>query len=156
MAFCRILSCINLASLIMTLDFEKFTVVSTDGSYFRADTAYLVDLSSCSDEFVEDFQDGSDRDRAQAALDKGVKLLDILQDDKLPFVSKHVMYEIENWIYDDDNPEFRYFIPMHSGNFWCVDCWIVDIEGNVHPDYNVAGVPVATKNFVPVGDGIRY
>lgn len=139
----------------MTLDFEKFTVVSTDGSYFGVDTAYLVDLSSCSDEFAEDFQDGPDRDRAQVAVDRGIRLLDILQDDEPPFVSKCVMYEIEGWTYDDDKPEFQYLIPIHSGNFWMVDCWIVDEEGNVHPDYDVAGVPVATKNFVAISDSPR-
>ena len=139
----------------MTLDFEKFTVISTDGSYFGIDTAYLMDLSSCSDEFVGDFQDGSDRNSAEVAVDKGIKLLDILQEDEPPFVSKHVMYEVEGSVYDEERPEFAFYIPCDSGNFWMVDCWIVDEEGNVHPDYEVAGVPVVTKNFVAVSDSPR-
>jgi hypothetical protein len=136
----------------MNLSSKSLTVVSTDGSYFGVDSAYLVDLSSCSDEFIEDFQDGPDRNRAQVALDRGVKLTDILNDDEPPFVSKCLMYEIEGCIHDDGNPEFAYYVPCESGSYWMVDCWIVDEEGNVHPGYNVAGVPVATKNFVAIGD----
>jgi len=131
----------------MTLDFENFTVVSTDGSSCDIDTAYLVNSGLV--------VGTTHAERSQLAVDKGVKLLDILQDDEPPFVSKHVMYEIEAWTYDDDRPEFQYLVPMHSGNFWMVDCWIVDEEGNVHPDYNVAGVPVATGNFVAVSDSPR-
>jgi hypothetical protein len=37
-----------------------------------------------------------------------------------------------------------------SGNFWMVDCWIVDADGDRHPDYSAAGVPVATRSFVAV------
>lgn len=139
----------------MDLASRNLTVVSTDGSYFGVDTAYLVDLSSCRDEFFENFQDGSDRERAQVAVESGVKLTDILNSDQPPFVSKCLMYKIEDWTYDEDRPEFQYLIPTHSGHFWMVDCWIADEEGNVHPDYNVAGVPVATKNFVAVADSPR-
>jgi hypothetical protein len=131
----------------MALDFKKFTVVSTDGSSLGVDTAYLVS---------SDLVIGKTHaERSQLAVDNGLRLLDFLQNDKPPFVSKCVMYKIEGWTYDDDRPEFQYLIPMHSGNFWVVDCWIVDEEGNVHPGYNVAGVPVATSNFVAVDDSPR-
>lgn len=139
----------------MDLTDKSLTVVSTDGSYFGVDTAYLLDLSSYSDELVESFQDGSDRERAQIAVRNGAKLTDILSDDQPPFVSKHLMYEIEDWTYDDERPEFQYLVPMHSGNFWMVDCWIVDEEGNAHPDYNVAGVPVGTSKMIAVADSPR-
>lgn len=136
----------------MDLTDKNLTVVSTDGSYFGVDTAYLVDLSSCSDELVESFRDGSDRERAQVTVDRGVKLTDILKADEPSFVSEYLMYEIKGWTYDDERPEFQYLIPMCSGNFWMVDCWIVDIKGNVHPDYKVAGVPVATSRMAAVAD----
>lgn len=147
-------SCFNLPSLAMDLTCETLTVVSTDGSYFGADTAYLVDLSTLSDEEVADFQDGSDNDRAAYAAFRGKKLSDTLASEEVPFVSKHLLYR-SDWIYDEDKPEFAYFIPCDSGNFWIVDCWIVDEEGNVHPDYNVAGVPVGTKGFVAIADSPR-
>lgn len=139
----------------MDLASKALTVVSTDGSYFGVDSAYLVDLSSCSDDCIAYFQDGPDRNRAQVALDRGAKLTDILNDDEPPFVSKCLMYGIEGCVHDDNNPEFAYYIPCESGNFWMVDCWIVNEEGSLHPDYNIAGVPVATKNFVAIDDSPR-
>ena len=134
----------------MDLASKALTVVSTDGSYFDIDTAYVVDLSSSSDEIAESFQDGSDEERAQIAVKSGVKLTDILGDDHPPFVSQYLMYEVEDWVYDESKSEFMFFIPCISGNFWMVDCWIVDADGNVHPDHSTAGVPVATRSFVAV------
>ncbi|CAB4147155.1 hypothetical protein UFOVP431_15 [uncultured Caudovirales phage] len=71
----------------MDLASKALTVVSTNGSYFDIDTAYVVDLSFSSDEIAESFQDGSDEERAQIAVKSGVKLTDILGDDYPPFVS---------------------------------------------------------------------
>lgn len=66
------------------------------------------------------------------------------------------MYEVGDWVYDESKPEFMFFVPCISGNFWMVDCWIVDADGNVHPDYSTAGVPVATRSFVAVDNGPMF
>lgn len=59
------------------------------------------------------------------------------------FISKHIIYKgADGFIYDEDHPEYDCLKPEFSGTTFCVDCWICDEEGNVHPDYNVAGVPV--------------
>ncbi len=136
----------------MNLSSKSLTVVSTDGSYFGVDSAYLVDLSSCSDEFIEDFQDGSDRDRAQVAVDKGQSLAWILGQGEPKFISKNLMYEIEGWVYDSDEPEFKYLVPLCSGNFYMVDCWIANEKGHIHPGYSCAGVAIGTQRFKAVGD----
>lgn len=138
----------------LNLDADRLTVVSTDGSYFGASTAYLVDLSTLDDK-VRDFQDGTDRERSDFAVTRGIPLADVLNGEEPPFISKYVMYEIEGSVYDEEWPEFAFYIPCDSGNFWMVDCWIVDEEGNVHPGYDVAGVPVQTKNFVAISDSPR-
>lgn len=128
----------------MDLKTKNLAVVSTDGSSFPVDSAYLVE---------SDLVVGTTHaERSKLAVSRGVKLADILKADEPLFVSEYLMYEIKGWTYDDERPEFQYFIPTHSGNFWMVDCWIVDIEGNVHPDYNVAGVPVATRRMAAVAD----
>ena len=137
---------------IMDLASKALTVVSTDGSYFGVDSAYLVDLSSCSDEFIADFQDGPDRDRAQVAVDKGQSLAWILKQGEPKFISKNLMYEIKGWVYDDNNPVYRYLVPLYSGRFHMVDCWIVNEEGDIHPGYNCAGVALGTEWFDVVDD----
>jgi len=44
---------------------------------------------------------------------------------------------------------YKYVIPTISdnGQFYCVDCWIVDKSGNVNPGYNVSPVPVNCDNI---------
>ena len=39
----------------------------------------------------------------------------------------------EGFLYDEDYPEFKYFIPHYTGDFWFVDCTIVDKMGNRLP-----------------------
>lgn len=143
---------LSLMFFIMDLASKALTVVSTDGSYFGVDSAYLVDLSFCSDEFIEDFQDGSDFNRAQVAVGKGESLAWILEQSKTKFISKNLMYEIEGWVYDSDKPEFKYLVPLYSGNFCMVDCWIVNEKGDIHPSYNRAGIAIGTRRFNAVGD----
>lgn len=69
-----------------------------------------------------------------------------------PFVSSAIAYEKQDFIYDEDRPQFRYFVPIESGKCWMTDCWIIDESGNVHPGYSVAGVPVNTSGFVAAFD----
>jgi hypothetical protein len=96
----------------MNLSSSNLTVVSTDGSYFGVDSAYLIDLSSFSDDLVESFHDGSDRERCEIALNEGQSLAWILGQGEPKFISKNLMYEIEGWVYDSDAPVFRYLVPL--------------------------------------------
>lgn len=68
------------------------------------------------------------------------------------FVSKTLMYEIPGWVLDETWPEFKYMVPVESGKFWIVDCWIVNESGAVHPDYSVAGIPVHTRNMIAINE----
>lgn len=136
----------------MNLSSKSLTVVSTDGSYFGLDSAYLIDLSLLSDDLVESFHDGSDRERCEIALGEGQSLAWILEQGRPRFISRNLIYEIEGWVYDSDEPEFKYLVPLHSGNFAMVDCWIVNEKGSIHPGYSCAGVAIGTQRFNAVGD----
>lgn len=153
MAFCRIQSCTLLllpSTMSLNLDVDRLTVVSTDGSYFGASTAYLVDLSTMLDDEVTDFQDGTDRDRSDFAVTRGIPLADVLNGEEPPFVSKFVLYRSE--FSSGDSEGYNYLIPVDTGNYWMIDCWIVNEKGEKHPGYNIAPVPVTTSNLEPVGD----
>lgn len=68
------------------------------------------------------------------------------------FVSPLNIYkDVTGWVYDENNPQYDHFIPEFSGDFWIVDCLIVDNNGNIHPDYQ-KGVPVETKNLTKVAN----
>lgn len=45
--------------------------------------------------------------------------------------------------------KYKYVKPCHSdnGQYYAVDCWIVDRFGNIHPGYNVSPVPVNCENI---------
>jgi hypothetical protein len=63
------------------------------------------------------------------------------------FVVKEATYEIPGWVYDEERPQFKYFIPEFTGHFYIVDCLICDEHGNRHPHY-VSGVPIETEGMV--------
>jgi hypothetical protein len=136
----------------MDLTSPSLTVVNTDSLYFGISSAYLVDLSGVK---IEDFCSSSNSYRASFALEKGQSLDWILEQGLPPFVSKHLMYEIQGWIFNKSKPTFRYMVPVCSGRCHMVDCWIVDADGDRHPDYDAAGVPVATRDFVAVDNSPR-
>lgn len=98
----------------MNLSPSNLTVISTDGSSFPANSAYLIE---------SDLVIGTTHaERSKLVLDKGQSLAWILEQGKPKFISKNLMYEIKGWIYDTDNPVFRYFVPLCSGHFCMVDC----------------------------------
>lgn len=68
------------------------------------------------------------------------------------FVSQTLMYEIPGWVFDESHPSFKYLVPVESGKYHMVDCWIVNESGMVHPGYSVAGIPVHTCNMVAVNE----
>ena len=128
----------------MNLSSSNLTVVSTDGSSFPLDSAYLVE---------SDLVTGTTHaERSSLAVDKGQSLAWILGQGEPKFISKNLMYEIEGWVYDSDEPEFKYLVPLGSGNFYMVDCWIVNEKGRIHPGYSCAGVAIGTQRFNAVGD----
>jgi hypothetical protein len=45
-------------------------------------------------------------------------------------------------IYDEDFPQFNYYQPTQSGDFYMVDCWVIDKNGNKHPGIDVCPVPI--------------
>jgi hypothetical protein len=128
----------------MNLSSSNLTVVSTNGSSFPLDSAYLVE---------SDLVIGTTHaERSSLAVDKGQSLAWILGQGEPKFISKNLMYEIEGWVYDSDEPEFKYLVPLGSGNFYMVDCWIVNEKGRIHPGYSCAGVAIGTQRFNAVGD----
>jgi len=48
---------------------------------------------------------------------------------------------------DSDAPKYRYWVPAtdDNGEFWVVDCWPTDAEGEVHPGYGCSPVPVLAQ-----------
>lgn len=68
------------------------------------------------------------------------------------FVSSKFIYEAVE-LYDLDSPEYDCYMPCFSGCFAIVDCWICDKQGNIHPGYNICGVPVNVDNIGdPIGE----
>jgi hypothetical protein len=65
------------------MDLSRFIVLSTDGSYFGADTAFLVDTTKLTDEQLDDLRDGTDSDRFDLAVTSGADLQEIIDADKL-------------------------------------------------------------------------
>jgi hypothetical protein len=65
------------------MDLSRFAVLSTDGSYFGADTAFLVDTTKLTDEQLELLRDGSDSDRFYLTVTNGIDLERIIDVDKL-------------------------------------------------------------------------
>jgi hypothetical protein len=65
------------------MDLSRFVVLSTDGSYFGADTAFLVDTTKLTDEQLELLRDGSDSDRFDLTVTNGIDLEQIIDVDKL-------------------------------------------------------------------------
>jgi hypothetical protein len=49
--------------------------------------------------------------------------------------------------HDKEHPEYNCYRPVESGRYFMLDCWVCDEEGNVHPGYDVAGVPVRAENI---------
>lgn len=68
------------------------------------------------------------------------------------FVSPLNIYkDVTGWVYDEENPQYDHFIPEFSGDFWIVDCLIVDNKGKIHPNFK-KGIPIETKNLTKVGN----
>ena len=138
----------------MNLNFSNLDsvyVVSEDGSYFGLNTAWLVDAGRLSDEQQDALFDGSDGERFDLCEEIGIDLEDLFKE--TPFVSAHVLYfstlESTHGLFDDEYPDYKYFVPLHTGRFDLVDCWVVNRNGDVHPDYDAAGVPIHTWHLRP-------
>ena len=65
------------------MDLSRFIVLSTDGSYFGADTAFLVDTAKLTDEQLDDLRDGTDSDRFDLTVTNGIDLERVITVDKL-------------------------------------------------------------------------
>lgn len=63
---------------MLTMDLSNFIVLSTDGSYFGADTAFLIDTTKLTDEQLELLRDGSDSDRFDLTVTNGIDLEELL------------------------------------------------------------------------------
>lgn len=136
----------------MNLNFSNLDnvyVLSEDGSYFGLNTAWLLDSGSFNDEQTELFFGGSDGDRFDLGEEVGIDLEDLFNE--TPFVSAHVLYESEatHGLFDEEYPNYKYFIPLHTGRFGLVDCWVVNRNGDIHPGYDAAGVPIHTWHLRP-------
>lgn len=68
---------------MLTMDLSNFIVLSTDGSYFGADTAFLIDTTKLTDEQLELLRDGSDSDRFDLTVTNGIDLEQIIDADEL-------------------------------------------------------------------------
>jgi hypothetical protein len=136
----------------MNLSSKNLAVVNIDGCWFGVDSAYLVDLSLFDHLLAESFREGLDSERIEIALSKGQSLAWTLKQGEPKFISKNLMYEIEGWVYDDSKPAYRYLVPLYSGRYHMVDCWIVNEKGQIHPGYNCAGVALGTERFKVVDD----
>lgn len=65
------------------MDLSRFVVCSTDGSYFGADTAFLIDTTKLTDEELELLNEGSDSDRRYLCASVGSDLEDLIDPNTL-------------------------------------------------------------------------
>lgn len=74
------------------------------------------------------------------------------------FLSKFLIYKgaecgSHSFVYDEDASKYDCFIPVSSGRYHVTDCWICNDQGEVHPCYAVAGVPVNCDDIgEPIAD----
>lgn len=40
---------------------------------------------------------------------------------------------------------YNCYIPVFTGDYCIVDCWVTDKDGNIHPGFNCCGVPIDTS-----------
>jgi hypothetical protein len=53
-----------------------------------------------------------------------------------------VMYALKRGTVSNQG-KYKYAVPAdYADGCWMGDCWIVDIDGNVHPEYNVSPIPL--------------
>jgi len=78
-------------------------------------------------------------------------------------VVKGLIYKAKRGcVYDTNTPKgkkYNCYQPCMTGNFYIVDCWVCDSAGNVHPGYNVSGVPVETSSLgkiIAEGPDVRF
>lgn len=62
------------------MDLSRFVVLSTDGSYFGLDTAFLIDKEKLSEEQLELLHEGTDNDRFDLTVTNGIDLMEVLAD----------------------------------------------------------------------------
>jgi hypothetical protein len=60
------------------MDVSKFIVLSTDGSFFCADTAFLIDTTKLTEKQLELLCNGSDSDRLDLTVTDGIDLEKLL------------------------------------------------------------------------------
>lgn len=63
------------------MDLSRFVVLSTDGTFFAADSAFLIDTSKLTDEQLDLLNEGTDSDRFDLTVTSGIDL-QVLLDNK--------------------------------------------------------------------------
>jgi hypothetical protein len=64
----------------------------------------------------------------------------------MPRIIKGAVYSSsEGFLYDEERPQFKYFIPHYTGDFYIVDCTIVDHLGIRLPTCHYA--PIHTNHL---------
>lgn len=63
-------------------------------------------------------------------------------------VFKGLIYKAKRGrIYDTDRKKYNCYMPMETGDYGIVDCWVCTENGEIHHGYNNYGVPVDTDNL---------
>jgi hypothetical protein len=70
------------------MDFADYVVLSTDGSYFSLDTAFLINVEKLTEEELENLRDGTDNDRFDLTVTNGIDLEQVINVDKLTELDK--------------------------------------------------------------------
>ena len=61
---------------------------------------------------------------------------------------QNVIYKAKRGhVYDSESNRFNCYMPVHTGKYQVVDCWVCDQSGNIHPGYNCSPVPVFSGNL---------
>ena len=71
-------------------------------------------------------------------------------------VFKGLIYKAKRGhIYDTDRRKYNCYMPMETGDYGIVDCWVCTESGDIHPGYSNWGVPVCTDNLGKVVNTIH-
>ena len=62
---------------------------------------------------------------------------------------KHRIYNCKVRNIPECQGKYKYVMPTitDNGQYYCIDCWIVDKNGNAHPGYSNSPVPVNCENI---------
>jgi hypothetical protein len=83
------------------MDLSKFVVLSADGTFFAANSAFLIDTSKLTEEQLDLLNEGTDSDRFDLTVTDGLDLEQMVDDDRIVADLHRIYYTGSNFYYTE-------------------------------------------------------